>query len=78
MNENVFCYACRTHHSREQMRPFVTRQGTRWRCLQSIQAARRAIDERDAFGRQQTLLNRETALAVARRSIAQRHRQAAE
>lgn len=59
--EKLFCYCCRIHHPQEQMRLFPTRHGLRWRCISSIEAARRSRLERDAFGRQQTELNREQA-----------------
>ena len=36
MPEMLFCYCCRVHHPREQMRLFQTRHGPRWRCLRSI------------------------------------------
>ena len=52
MTETVFCYCCRAHHDKTQMRLFPTRQGYRWRCLRSIEkqseinreAARRAAE----------------------------------
>ena len=39
MSDMLFCYCCRTHHPKEQMRRFTTRTGQRWRCLRSIEAA---------------------------------------
>ena len=60
-----FCYCCRVHHAEEQMRLFTTRQGMRWRCLRSIAAATQSADERAAFGRQQTAINREAARRAA-------------
>lgn len=65
MTETRFCYCCRVHHAKDQMRLFRTRQGDRWRCLRSIAAADRSRLERDAFGRQQTALNREAARQAA-------------
>ncbi|WP_281983343.1 hypothetical protein [Azonexus hydrophilus] len=47
------------------MRLFRTRQGYRWRCLRSIEAASRNHGERDAFGQQQTALNREISRRAA-------------
>lgn len=61
MPETLFCYCCRVHHPKEQMRRFSTRAGYRWRCQGSIEAAMRSIDERDAFGRRQTIINRDAA-----------------
>jgi hypothetical protein len=52
------------------MRRFATRTGERWRCLRSIEAAHARPDERDAFGRKQSELNRQTAVRTAERMIA--------
>ncbi|MBS4017031.1 MAG: hypothetical protein KGZ68_02230 [Dechloromonas sp.] len=65
MTEMLFCYCCRVHHPKEEMRLFRTRQGYRWRCLRSIEAASRNHGERDAFGQQQTALNREISRRAA-------------
>ncbi|MBK7648326.1 MAG: hypothetical protein IPJ12_14550, partial [Betaproteobacteria bacterium] len=54
MTETVFCYCCRVHHDKNVMRLFPTRQGYRWRCLRSIEAATRTRRERDEFGKQQS------------------------
>lgn len=70
MSDTLYCYCCRTHHPKEQMRRFATRTGERWRCLSSIEAARARLDERDAFGRQQSELNRQTALRLTERMLA--------
>lgn len=61
MSEMLFCYCCRTHHPKEQMRPFPTKPGLRWRCLRSIEAAGQPAGQRDEFGRRQTHINREIA-----------------
>jgi len=76
MSEMQYCYCCRSHHPVDQMRQFPTRAGIRWRCLRSIQAAQRDPGERDAFGRQQTAINRRDARQVAERPfvpLAERH-----
>ena len=70
MSDTLYCYCCRTHHPKAQMRRFTTRTGERWRCLSSIEAARARLDERDAFGRQQSELNRQTALRLTERMLA--------
>lgn len=67
MNETLYCYCCRVHHPRSEMRRFITRQGERWRCLRSIKAARHNLDQRDAFVRQTTTLNRLAAEEMAGR-----------
>jgi hypothetical protein len=73
MKEVKFCYCCRVHHPIEQMQLFPTRQGNRWRCLSSIQAATRPHEERDRFGLQQTAINRAAASRAALHSQKQRH-----
>ncbi|MDP3537481.1 MAG: hypothetical protein Q8S26_02125 [Azonexus sp.] len=73
MTETMFCYCCRVHHPKDQMRPFRTKLGDRWRCIRSIEAATRARAERDAFGQQQTEINREDSRRIAERSVMQRH-----
>jgi hypothetical protein len=67
MSDTLFCYCCRTHHPKEQMRRFTTRSGQRWRCLRSIEAARSNPGEREAFGRRQSELNRLAASRMAER-----------
>lgn len=59
MTEMLYCYCCRVHHPKEQMRLYPTRHGWRWRCLRSIEAAHRSQAERDAFGQMQSDMNRE-------------------
>ncbi|MCB4360655.1 hypothetical protein [Quatrionicoccus australiensis] len=67
MTEMLFCYCCRVHHPKDQMRLFPTKLGDRWRCIRSIEAAACKPKERDAFGRQQTEINREAARHAAER-----------
>lgn len=67
MPEMLFCYCCRVHHPKDQMRLFPTKLGDRWRCIRSIEAAARERRARDAFGRQQTEINREASKLAARR-----------
>ena len=66
MTETLFCYCCRVHHQKDQMRLFPTRQGHRWRCVRSIEAAYGSRLERDAFGQQQTEINRQEAHRAAK------------
>lgn len=73
MSEMKFCYCCRLHHPVEQMRLFPTRQGQRWRCVRSIEAAVRSRPERDAFGQQQTSINRDAASRTAEFARRLRH-----
>lgn len=67
MSQKIFCYHCRTHHSPEQMVRVETRTGARWRCLRTIAAAQRSIEEREAFGRAQSEANRAEAKHMAER-----------
>ena len=69
MSDTLYCYCCRTHHPKEQMRRFATRTGERWRCVRSIEAAHARPDERDAFGRRQSELNRLAASQIAERMV---------
>ena len=73
MSETLFCYCCRVHHPRDQMHSFLTSQGLRWRCQRSIDAAKASMNERDAFGKQQTEINREAALEIAKRASLSEH-----
>lgn len=68
MPETLFCYCCRVHHDKAVMRLFPTRQGQRWRCLRSIEAAATSRSERDDFGRKQSEINREIARRAAETS----------
>lgn len=67
MSEMLFCYCCRVHHPKDQMRLFPTKLGKRWRCIRSIEAAASAPRARDAFGLQQTEINREASRHAAER-----------
>jgi len=61
MSETLFCHCCRIHHPRDKMYRYLTRYGYRWRCRRTIEAAQGSIAERDAFGYQQTEINRDLA-----------------
>ena len=73
MTETLFCYCCRVHHASSQMRRVPSRHGFRWRCQRSIKAAQCGVLERDAFGRQQTEINREAAHKAAERLFVPLH-----
>lgn len=75
MEQGRFCYCCRVHHPESQMRRFMTRQGERWRCIASIEAAKRSTAERDAFGNWQSTINREAARRAAAIALENRQRQ---
>lgn len=59
--DTIFCHSCRVQHPKEQMRLYPTKHGRRWRCRRSIAGASSSPAERDAFGQQQTVINREQA-----------------
>ena len=65
--EPTYCYHCRTHHPRDEMRRLVTKTGTRWRCIRSIEATQRGIEAREAYGRQVSEMNRAESKARAQR-----------
>jgi hypothetical protein len=55
--DTLYCYHCGRHHPKEEMRQVVSKGGKRWRCIKSIEATKRGIAERDAFGKQVTAIN---------------------
>jgi hypothetical protein len=61
-----YCYHCRTHHPVEEMKLLVTKTGSRWRCIKSIEAVKRSKDERDQYGRQVSAANQSEASSRAR------------
>lgn len=62
-----FCYHCQIWHEESEMRMVESRSGKRWRCVRSIEAAKRSADLRDAFGRKTTERNKADARAHALR-----------
>jgi hypothetical protein len=67
MPETAFCYHCGTHHPVSEMRQILTKNGKRWRCVRSIEAAKVGINKRDAFGQQVTANNKADAQAKKNR-----------
>jgi hypothetical protein len=59
MTNKVYCYHCMSYHRPEEMRQIATRSGIRWRCIQSLDAARASATQRDAFGELQSASNRQ-------------------
>jgi hypothetical protein len=57
MADTLYCYHCGRHHPKEEMRQVVSKGGKRWRCIKSIEATKRGVAERDAFGKEVTALN---------------------
>lgn len=66
-NESTYCYHCRTHHPREEMRLIVTKTGKRWRCIRSIQATQQGPLAREAYGRQVSEINKAESKSRAQR-----------
>ena len=69
MTTLVYCYHCRTSHPREDMRQVVSKTGKRWRCHQSIEAAKVSREKREAFGRQISLANKADAKKMQQRAL---------
>ena len=55
--ETVYCYHCGRHHPRQEMRQIETKNGKKWRCIQSIEATKKSAAQRDAFGKSITDIN---------------------
>jgi len=60
-SSTIYCYHCRVLHPKEDMRLLVTKTGKRWRCIQSIEAAKADKKQREEFGRQVSQANKEEA-----------------
>ncbi len=66
MTDTAYCYHCRIHHPKTEMRQVGQKGLKRWRCLKSIEATRKSREEREAFGRSVTEMNKSEAAAKAR------------
>jgi len=66
MADTLFCYHCRLHHPKEEMRQIETKGGKRWRCIKSIEATKQGREAREAFGRQMSAINKAEAESKAR------------
>ena len=67
--DKVYCYYCRSYHAPEEVRLVQSKSGKRWRCLKSIASSQASREQRDAFGRSVSELNRLIGLDRARRSL---------
>jgi hypothetical protein len=65
--EPTYCYHCRTHHPRNEMRLIVTKTGKRWRCIRSIEATQQGPEAREAYGRQVSEINKAESKSRAQR-----------
>lgn len=67
------CYYCRCKHPPERpMRRIDTPCGVRWRCIESIEAARKEPTVREAWGQAKTTANRSSNRRSAEHLNAQR------
>lgn len=67
MSDTAFCYHCRQHHPKSEMRQIETKAGKRWRCIRSIEATRQGREAREAYGREVTAINRAESKSRAQR-----------
>ena len=65
--ELTYCYHCRTHHPRNEMRLMVIKTGKRWRCIRSIEATQQGREAREAYGRLVSEINRAESKSRAQR-----------
>jgi len=63
----TYCYHCRTHHPRSEMRLIITKTGKRWRCIRSIEATQQGPEAREAYGRQISEINKAESKSRAQR-----------
>ena len=61
MSKTAYCYICNVQHPLEEMRQILTARGIRWRCINTIKAARQAFAKRQEFGAQTTAKNKSAA-----------------
>ncbi len=64
--DTAFCYHCRIHHPKTEMRHLLKGGVRRWRCIKSIEATRKGIADREAFGRTITEMNKSESATRAR------------
>ena len=66
MSETAYCYHCRQHHPRSEMRQVASKIGKRWRCIRSIEATKVDRNAREAFGRSVSEANKAESASRAR------------
>ena len=69
MLDKVYCYHCRRYHAPDEVTLVQSKSGKRWRCLKSIASSQASREQRDAFCRSVSELNRLIGLDRARRSL---------
>lgn len=52
-----YCYHCSRYHPETEMRQLNTKSGKRWRCIKSLEAIKKTVAARDAFGRDNSQAN---------------------
>jgi hypothetical protein len=57
----LYCYHCATYHPESEMRLVPSKTIPRWRCIKSIEAAKKSQAKRDAFGREVSAQNSRAA-----------------
>lgn len=65
----AYCYHCGRHHPKEEMRLVHSKAGKKWRCIKSIEATKRGVAERDAFGKQVTAMNSTRQSQIVKASL---------
>lgn len=56
---NIYCYHCRCTHPRSDMKLVESKTGKRWRCQQSLTAAKKDRKTREEFGKSVSDANRQ-------------------
>jgi hypothetical protein len=57
-SDTIYCYHCGRHHPSGEMRQIATKSGKKWRCIKSIEATKKDVATRNAFGKSVTAINR--------------------
>jgi len=58
MTDKIFCYHCRAYHQASDGQLVQTKSGKRWRCFKSMTYRHTSRDQRDAFGKSVSEVNR--------------------
>jgi hypothetical protein len=69
MTDTVFCYYCRKHHPAAEVTLVQSRGVKRWRCQKSIAYGQKSRDQRDAFGKSVSEMNRLMCVSSSVRSL---------
>lgn len=64
-----YCYHCRIYHPETEMKLVVTKSSKRWRCVNSLNAAKRSQRERDAYGKKVSEINSRVAADNGKRLL---------